>query len=95
MILQSQILSQPNLEGEDTTTREAIEILRRAFPPSRPPEGFVMGRTQMRNALADEARCSLLHAEELIKRLQDRGLIQFSGKPLELETGPPYWTIER
>ena len=40
-----------------------------------PVEGYVVGRTLMRDAVADILGCSLLEAENLVETLIGRGLI--------------------
>lgn len=92
MIVERQIIGgspDPHLD-----TRQALRILQTAFPPNRPPEGYVVGRTQMRNALAEATGCSLLHAEDLIRNLIERGLVHYDGQPMQLENAPTFWSIE-
>jgi hypothetical protein len=48
-----------------------------------PIEGYVVGRTRLRDATAEHLGCSLLQAEQLVDTLITRGLIQF-----EREQGP-------
>jgi hypothetical protein len=54
-----------------------------------PPQGYLRGKTALRNALEEELRCSELEAETLIDTLESRGFIQFEGSardPSEVDT---------
>lgn len=95
MIAESQIIGAGMAQDPQVDLRRALRTLQTEFPPDRPPEGYVVGRTQMRNALAGTTGCSLLHAEDLIKGLIDRGLVRYDGHPMQLETAQSYWTIEQ
>ena len=95
MIAVEQIIPKNESLDERVDTRTALRTLQVAFPPERPPEGYVVGRTQMRNALADKTGCSLLRAEDLIMELIQRGLVHYDGHPNQLETAPTYWSIEQ
>ena len=44
-------------------------------------EGYVVGRTRLRDAVAAHEQCSVLQAEELVDTLILRGLVEFSGDP--------------
>ncbi len=95
MIAESQILAGARPQDPQVDVRRALRTLQTEFPPDRPPEGYILGRTQMRNALAEVTGCSLLQAEDLIKSLIDRGLVRYDGHPMQLETAQTYWTIEQ
>jgi hypothetical protein len=54
------------------------------------PEGDVVGRTQLRDAVAARLGCSQLQAEELVDTLVLLGRLQLSRPP----DAPPFWRIE-
>jgi hypothetical protein len=54
-------------------------------------EGYIVGRTRLRDAVVERLRCSELQAEELVDTLILRHLIEFSGDPTVAETGA--WLI--
>jgi hypothetical protein len=53
------------------------QYLARVF--QRPAEGYVVGRTRLRNAVVDLLACSELQAEELVDTMALLGLISYRG----------------
>jgi hypothetical protein len=51
-----------------------------------PIEGYVVGRTRLRDAVAAHLRCSQLEAEQVVDTMIGRGFIRFEG---ELPDGGP------
>lgn len=95
MIAENQIIGAGKPQDPHVDLRRALRTLQTEFPPDRPPQGYILGRTQMRNALAETTGCSLLHAEDLIMNLINQNLVRYDGHPMRLETAPSYWTIEQ
>lgn len=54
-----------------------------------PPEGAVVGRTALRDAVAQVLGCSLLEAEQIVDTLVARGDIQLVRSPDRL----PVWEV--
>jgi hypothetical protein len=54
-------------------------------------EGYVVGRTRLRDAVVQRLKCSELQAEELVDTLILRGLIEFDGDPTSADNGE--WLI--
>ena len=55
-------------------------------------EGFVVGRTRLRDATAEHLRCSQAEAERLVETMIARGLLAFER---ELDgAGPGGWRIQ-
>jgi hypothetical protein len=54
-------------------------------------QGYVVGRTRLRDAVVERLRCSELQAEELVDTLILRHLIEFNGDPTVADTGA--WLI--
>lgn len=54
-------------------------------------QGYVVGRTRLRDAVVGRLRCSELQGEELVDTLIMRHLIEFSGDPTVADTGS--WLI--
>ncbi|HKU36646.1 MAG TPA: hypothetical protein VJR89_00830 [Polyangiales bacterium] len=54
-----------------------------------PPQGEVVGRSQLRDAVTAELGCSQLQAEQLVDTLVMRGCLRLSRAPGEL----PFWRI--
>jgi hypothetical protein len=55
-------------------------------------EGYLRGRTEMRDAVIETLACSELEAEQLVDTLVGRGFVQFSGDPASAGGGG-VWTI--
>ncbi len=94
MILEEQILGRDSQPDADLTTENALGILRKRFSPADPPTGYLQGRTEMRNSLADQTGCSLLHAETVIERLLKAGKLHYHGDSFAAEEVPASWTID-
>lgn len=60
----------------------------------RGSEGFVRGRTVLRDAVMRHLACSALEAEELVDTMVGRGFLRFSGDPTAAAGGGA-WRIER
>jgi len=58
----------------------------------RPLDGFVRGRTELRDAAAERLGCSLLEAETLVELLVGRGFLRFLGDATSAE-GAGRWTL--
>lgn len=54
-----------------------------------PPEGFVVGRTAIRDAVAQKLSCSQLEAEQLVDSLVVRGKLLFVP-----DEGPGWWRFQ-
>jgi hypothetical protein len=61
---------------------EILERLRRLFH-EQGPNGYLDGKTSLRNALEQELGCSELAAETLVDTLESRGVIHFLGDPAD------------
>lgn len=46
-----------------------------------PAVGYVVGRTRIRDAVAEHLRCSALEAEQLVDTMVQRGFFQFQAPP--------------
>lgn len=57
-------------------------------------EGYVRGRTILRDALVGHFRCSQLEAEELVDTMIGRGFVTFSGDAT-MASGAGAWSIRR
>ena len=56
------------------------------------PEGFVRGRTVLRDLVMRAQACSALEAEELVDTMIGRGFLKFSGDPTEA-AGVGVWDV--
>jgi hypothetical protein len=65
---------------ESADLGEYTECLRLLFD-GRPPVGYLMGKTAMRDALAETANCTLHEAELLVDQLEAHGFVSFEGDP--------------
>lgn len=57
-----------------------VADLKRRFAGS-PPRGYVLGRSEIRDAVVDVLSCSQLQAEDLVDTLVSLGYAQFEGSP--------------
>jgi len=57
-------------------------------------EGYVIGRTSVRDAVVDIAGCSEERAEEIVELLQGEGFLRFEGNPAKLSDRPERWVLE-
>lgn len=66
------------LDPEEVDLAELAYALRSAFP-FEPPEGFLEGRTVLRDAVRDRLDCSELEAEEVVDTMVSQGFLRFTG----------------
>jgi hypothetical protein len=66
------------LHPEAVDLAELAYALRGAFL-SEPPEGFLEGRTALRDAVRDRLDCSELEAEEVVDTMVSQGFLRFTG----------------
>jgi hypothetical protein len=60
-----------------------------------PPRGYVVGRSALRNAVADELHCSDLEAENLVDTMLGRGFLRFEGSATQrVDTLESVWKIK-
>jgi hypothetical protein len=78
------------MDVEQVDLAVVAAFLQRRLGP-RPIEGFVPGRTLMRDAVVTELSCSVLEAEALIDTMIGRGFLRFAGAESDLDGT---WTIE-
>jgi len=95
MIVEAQILGFGEPSEKKVTADEAHCHLQRRFPQASPPVGYLCGRNQMRNAIADATGCSLMQAEALFDQLNQQGRVDYQGDNFALETVPASWKIRR
>lgn len=94
MIIETQIIGTETDKDESLTTESALEHLKSAFSPASPPEGFVQGRTEMRNALAERSGCSLARAEALVDTLVAQKAVHYRGHSFAPEEIPASWEFD-
>jgi hypothetical protein len=78
---------------EDVDLSELRAYLARTFEGS-PPEGYMLGRTAMRDAVAAHLGCSLLEAEQLVDTLMARGFVRFDGSTTEEPDDLHPWILD-
>jgi hypothetical protein len=93
MIVEAQICGFGEPSDKTVTIDEALRHLKRRFSLANPPVGYLGGRTQMRNTIADATGCSLLHAEAVVDQLHRQDRIRYEGDNFALETVPASWKI--
>lgn len=59
-----------------------------------PPQGYLRGRTMMRDHLEQSRGYSALEAEELIDTLEARGFLRFDSSPEGPSRADTPWTID-
>lgn len=80
------------LNIEEIDLAVVSSALERMFVGS-PPEGYVRGRTAIRDALAQHLRCDEAEAERLVETMLGRGFLRFNGDPgIAAESGE-IWII--
>jgi hypothetical protein len=57
------------------------------------PEGYLRGRTALRDAVAAHLGCSDLMAEDLVETMISRGWLRFDGDPTLASEGGGRWAI--
>lgn len=80
------------MQPEEVDLATLAEMLDRALE-GRSAEGFVRGRTVLRDATTAHLACSELEAEELIDTMIGRGFLRFSGDPAT-PAGGGVWRIQ-
>jgi hypothetical protein len=75
---------------EQTDFEALVQHLRDAFDAT-PPEGFVVGRTRLRDAVAGHLSCSQAEAERLVESMVARGMLVFERE--QDGVGPGRWWI--
>jgi hypothetical protein len=68
------------MDVEQVDLARLTELLRRRFT-RQAPEGFVRGRTALRDVVLEELPCSALEAEELVDTMVSRGFLRFVSDP--------------
>jgi hypothetical protein len=66
--------SMATFDIEQVDLAALVAMMRSRF--ESPPAGAVVGRTQMRDAIAEHLGCSLLQAEQLVDTMIARGLVR-------------------
>lgn len=80
----------PDIESIDLGALTAD--LRRAFGGSA-PEGYILGRTALRDAVAAQVGCSDVMAEDIVETLISRGFLRFDGDPTSIVGESARWVI--
>ena len=93
MIYEAQVFGARTHDESGATTDRALRVLSSQFSVSNPPIGYLSGRTQMRNVVAEETGCSLLRAERLIEELEVKGHLAYEGDTYAPQRLPSSWTI--
>lgn len=57
------------------------------------PEGYLRGRTALRDAVAACAGCSEAMAEDLVETMIGRGFLRFDGDPESISAESATWAI--
>ena len=78
---------------EEVDLEQVSERLRNLFE-HHPPQGYLRGKTALRNAVEESLHCSELEAEEMIDTLESRGFHRFDGNPSERSEADSTWIIE-
>jgi hypothetical protein len=68
--------------GEAMDLAELADKLERKFAVA-PPTGYLVGRTVLRDAIAEDLMCSQLQAEELVDTMIERGFLHYEGTATE------------
>ncbi len=89
----AQILA-PALATDGKVTRSvALTVLSQRFGPRKAPIGYLSGRTQMRNAIAEQTGCSLSHADKLVSDLVASGHLVYQGDDYSPGHLPSSWEV--
>jgi len=78
---------------EDLDLAELARDLQRALR-NRGAEGYLRGKSLMRDLLVEEHRFSQLEAEELVDTLELRGFLHFLGDPSRRSAVDTGWDID-
>lgn len=73
---------------------DLVESLKDKFK-ARLPSGYLQGKTEMRDAVADLLDCSMLEAEVLVDQLESWHMIRYEGDPREPPTVTTSWTFSK
>lgn len=57
------------------------------------PEGYLLGRTALRDAIAAHLGCSAVMAEDLVETMISGGWLRFDGDPTSVPEGGGRWVI--
>jgi hypothetical protein len=68
------------LSIEDVDLAELTALIRARFAGAA-PVGYLVGRTALRDAVAEQLECSTLEAEEIVDTLVARGFLRYEGDP--------------
>jgi hypothetical protein len=60
-----------------------------------PPLGYLQGRTEIRDAVAQLLGCSLLEAEVTVDQLESNGLIEYEGDASGSPASPERWSFDK
>lgn len=90
MIIERQIIGTSATDASRLTPDAAMEHLKRAFS-QEPPLGYVTGKTQMRNAIAEATGCSLMQAETALERLERDGKVSYLGDHFSIDQLQQCW----
>jgi hypothetical protein len=78
---------------ENIDMAELAGVLQTVFA-SEPPRGYLIGRTQLRDAVARRLECSELQAEEVVDTMVSLGYLKYEG-PSGTEVDPLFcWWID-
>lgn len=58
------------------------------------PEGYLRGKTALREAVIARLRCSALEAEELVDTMELRGFLRFEGDPSSRSQADATWSVD-
>jgi len=76
------------------TEPDLEQLSRRLVERDLSLDGYVLGMTSIRDAVAELESCSLERAEELVEILQGRGFVRFEGDPARVSGWPQRWVVE-
>lgn len=57
------------------------------------PEGYLSGRTALRDAVAERLGCSDTTAENIVETMISRGFVRFEGDPTSTSSEDDRWVI--
>lgn len=83
----------PGMIPEDLDLAELARDLQRGLG-HRGAEGYLRGKSLMRDLLVEEHRFSQLEAEELVDTLELRGFLHFLGDPSRRSVVDAPWEID-
>ena len=77
---------------EQVDLAELAQNLKRRYGAAT-PQGYVLGQSMFRDAIAEQLGCSELDAENLVDTMIGLGYLQFKGSPSEAIDNLEPWTI--